>query len=704
MTMKYVFRNLVVAFALIASSLAANAQCSGQFPNNTVCGYSGGASRGLPSPIVISPSVLDPIAGGTVIGNPTSSSAVPQATSAPVLGIPGTSTGEIGLAGSTSGTAILKAQTAAGTAISLLPTAAGTLVGTAGAPLMIDATTGQITITGLAGGILAGSAPAFTRTPTLGDSGSFGSISFGNATSGLVTLQTVTGALGTPTVLLPAASGTVAVSASSPITLDATTGAVACATCVTSSGGGSITGTAPIAVSAAGVVSITGQAGGVLAGSAPTFTPTPVLGIPGTTAGSLGFAGLTSGTATITAQATAGTPTITLPNASGTIAVSASSPLVLSATTGDLTCPTCATSSTPSGAALTASNDTNVTLTLGGSPTTALLNASSITAGWNGQLSLTRGGTNASLTASNGGVVYSTASAFGILAGTATANQVLLSGSNASPAWSTATYPAATTINQILYSSATNTVVGLATANGGILNTSSGGIPSITATPTLGVNGGTGGQITLNGTTSGAVALKVASAAGTGTIFQFPANNGTNTYVLQTDGAGVTSWVPSAGGGTVSTITAGNGISLSSGATCTTTCTISADIATGSNYLSATANKLLDAAVVYQAETTTSFSATPTFDFSTFYNTKITLTSNITSITCSNQKAGQSGTIRFIQDATGSRTLPATFGCNFKFASGTQPVLSTTANLVDAIVYSCSATNYCVASLIKDVR
>lgn len=54
--------------------------------------------------------------------------------------------------------------------------------------------------------------------------------------------------------------------------------------------------------------------------------------------------GSSSGTVTIIPQATAGTPTLTAPNASGTFAVNASSPLVLSATTGNLTCPTCATS------------------------------------------------------------------------------------------------------------------------------------------------------------------------------------------------------------------------------------------------------------------------------------------------------------------------------------------------------------------------
>src|SRR5262245_11328697 len=43
------------------------------------------------------------------------------------------------------------------------------------------------------------------------------------------------------------------------------------------------------------------------------------------------------------------------------------------------------------GAALTAGNDTNVTLTLGGTPATSLLRAASITAGWTGMLSIARG-------------------------------------------------------------------------------------------------------------------------------------------------------------------------------------------------------------------------------------------------------------------------------------------------------------------------
>lgn len=84
---------------------------------------------------------------------------------------------------------------------------------------------------------------------------------------------------------------------------------------------------------------------------------------------------------------------------------------------------------------------------------------------WNGtSVDLAHGGTNANLTASNGGIFYSTGSAGAILAGTATANQVLLSGSSTTPAWSTATYPAtATGTGTILRANGTNWVASTAT-------------------------------------------------------------------------------------------------------------------------------------------------------------------------------------------------------------------------------------------------
>lgn len=57
---------------------------------------------------------------------------------------------------------------------------------------------------------------------------------------------------------------------------------------------------------------------------------------------------------------------------------------------------TIASTATVAGAALTKTDDTNVTLTLGGSPTTSLVNASSLTLGWTGTLAASRGGTGLS--------------------------------------------------------------------------------------------------------------------------------------------------------------------------------------------------------------------------------------------------------------------------------------------------------------------
>lgn len=178
--------------------------------------------------------------------------------------------------------------------------------------------------------------------------------------------------------------------------------------------------------------------------------------------------------------------------------------------------PTWQPSSTVTPAALTKTDDTNVTLTLGGSPTTALVNAASITAGWTGQLGLTRGGTNASLTASNGGIVWSNATQLQVLAGTATARQILQSGSSATPSWSTTTYPATNAINTLLFASAANTMSALATANRGVLVTSNTGVPSI-----LG-----------SAATTGQILQSNAAAAPSYSTTTYPATNAINTIMF----------------------------------------------------------------------------------------------------------------------------------------------------------------------------
>lgn len=103
---------------------------------------------------------------------------------------------------------------------------------------------------------------------------------------------------------------------------------------------------------------------------------------------------------------------------------------------------------------------------------------------------------------------------------TSTAGQVLQSaGASADPAFSTATYPLTTTINQILYSSSANTVSGLATANNGVLTTGTGGIPVITA---LSSNGqliiGSGSGAPTAATLSAGAGISITNAANSITI------------------------------------------------------------------------------------------------------------------------------------------------------------------------------------------
>ena len=145
-----------------------------------------------------------------------------------------------------------------------------------------------------------------------------------------------------------------------------------------------------------------------------------------------------------------------------------------------------------------------------------------------GILGLSNGGTNANLTASNGGVVYSTASAFAILSGTATAGLALVSGANAAPSWSVLSLAGGGTSNTIAgtavsyqiaqYNSSGSAIssIALPTANNSVL---------IAATPTsvawsngpLGITyGGTNASSFTN--TNGAVIYNGSSlATATGT-------------------------------------------------------------------------------------------------------------------------------------------------------------------------------------------
>jgi len=115
------------------------------------------------------------------------------------------------------------------------------------------------------------------------------------------------------------------------------------------------------------------------------------------------------------------------------------------------------------GTPLTRVNDTNVTLTLTGFPSTALVNATEITVGWSGLLALARGGTNKNMTAVNGGVVWTDSDSMEVTAA-GSAGQLLASAGAASPIWTTPTYPTISgTSGKFLQSDGTNIIYSSAT-------------------------------------------------------------------------------------------------------------------------------------------------------------------------------------------------------------------------------------------------
>ena len=71
-------------------------------------------------------------------------------------------------------------------------------------------------------------------------------------------------------------------------------------------------------------------------------------------------------------------------------------------------------------------------------------------------------------------------------------------------------------------------------------------------------------------------------------------------------------------------------------------------------------------------------------------------------MTSKNVKAGQAGTITFIQDGTGGRT--AVFNSIFKFSGGTTPSLIQPQTRLTSFPIPVRSATFCVASLLQNVR
>lgn len=279
-----------------------------------------------------------------------------------------------------------------------------------------------------------------------------------------------------------------------------------------------------------------------------------------------------------------------------------------------------------SGAALTKTDDTNVTLTLGGTPATALLAAVSITVGWSGTLSIARGGTGAATAVAAfdnlsplttlGDTLFHNGTDNLRLAGNTTTTKQYLSqtgtgSASAAPVWSTlagsditgAALTKTDDTNVTLTLGGTPTTALLRAASitvgwSGTLAVGRGGTGAATFTAYMPVVGGT--------TTTGAL-QSVATGSATGQPLTYQGASALPTFAaLNLAGASVVTGVlPVGNGGTgqssylngeilignttgntlvKSTLTAGSGITITNGAG-SITIAISSSIYTASNFV-----------------------------------------------------------------------------------------------------------------------
>lgn len=111
---------------------------------------------------------------------------------------------------------------------------------------------------------------------------------------------------------------------------------------------------------------------------------------------------------------------------------------------------------------LTRVNDTNVTVTLGGTPVGSLFKSVSLTLGWSGTLSAARGGTGTG-TYAVGDLLYAdTTTTLARLADVSVGSYLRSGGVTTAPLWSTLKLPNAATTGDLFFASASNTMSALA--------------------------------------------------------------------------------------------------------------------------------------------------------------------------------------------------------------------------------------------------
>ena len=198
------------------------------------------------------------------------------------------------------------------------------------------------------------------------------------------------------------------------------------------------------------------------------------------------------------------------------------------------------------------------------------------------------------------------------------------------------------------------------------------------------------------GAISASGAWTILAPTSAATALSVTARSGSVGVSITGAGAAAALAVTGSTGATAATIAAGTG---QSALTLTGVAGAPAAVITGA----AGAVALKAAGGAYTPTVTLTYGTTTTLDCTTANSFRVVLTGNITTFTVSNPSDGQTITVRFKQDASGSRTIA--WPASFRWAGGGAPLLSTAINAEDLLSAQYDATDATwVGTLLKGVQ